>query len=1694
MIGSKSLILNIDELKMKKFSKNNLVIILLLIFLITSLKNGFSEEVFPQKETVQSFLASSQTKEVKKDPKDEKGEGDKTPDDELDLKKFFERDISAIESHINFQGRKMIEAKLGNSYWVKDKERKDKPPSGGLAAGVDINQELQVRVLGNIQDRIFTDIDYDDTVTDTQTRQKFHIEYKGKEKEVVKEAAFGDLQLSLPNTEFVSYNKNLFGIKAAVNYKKLSVIAVASRTKGIPESKTFKGYSEQRTIDISDTNFMERKYYQILAYLPYLSPPKEIGKTLPLEVGSVKIYLDNRVGSDNQKATTAAGKSFNNQNYYRGENSFDELYPISDYVIDHQTGMVSLRKNIGQDNIILVAFKSTLEKRGYDDLGNLNKEDLLMIKAASDIPTKEGYSSYNKEYYKFFEQNGYYSLEMNSINLDDKDFLLEIRDLNNKNYDDKNNNNVRDGDEDAYLFIFGLDKNKDNLVDYEYIDVDFGLLHFPSFTPFLLTDDDQRSNKDLYDTPNKKPKYKIHVEYKSKKKEFFLSRINIVIDSERIYLDGKLLKKDQDYLIDYFSGWITFLREEEIDKQSEIKVDYEYMPFGGLFRKNLLGVRGTLDLSKNICLGSTYIYEGSSQVREIPEITSSPESLSLIDIDTKINISSMIGDLFNLPSKDWQMAISGEIAKSQRNWNTFGKAIIDNMEGNKISYHVSLDEDSWNLGWLSSGEKRGKLLYKLESYNERAGPYNEEVGHLNDEEKKNSLVLKYENTLEQRISIVNSLSNPGVDLSGYKYLEIWAKIPKQARLYLDLGMVCEDADGDGILDSEDKNKDLLLNSGEDTGWEFNEGKEVITKVGKGNSKIDSEDLDKDGILDTQEKYFTVEVKDTYQSTSLPEKTNPEWKFYLIPCLDIEKTIEGSNEEKKKLWEVIKHLRLRVEGGESGEINIDQISFVANKWQGKDIIVKSLNSQDNPEYKSLKDDLQYGKDFKDLYKYVDLEKEEALVLNYDLEKNKEGFAFYKYKKAQNYTGYKYLNYFVYGDGKGEEFFIWLGNDDQNYLKYKSKMDFTGWKLIKVDLIELNRHLLKLQLGGSPPYSFQEGSYEIKGNPSLSNINEVRLGIRGDGQKGEIWVNEVFLSENMIKEGQAKRVTINTNYKDFLNLKWSKKEIDRNFENIDRVSPLQDKEWQNFDASLSIIKCLPMNYSFQKEKTLTDPAEDPVRSENITISNFGQRIFRQHNTGVKFSLPKLPTVKANYVTSKNKNDYQNEERMEDSKALSVNMNYQYQFPLKIWIIPTGESLSVSLVCKYNGEIRKTEYPREASKDSYLREKGLGNSITINYTPISILGINTLFNFERKDQKERESYYPKFRLIENNYDLNIYKIKGLAPKVGLKSFLSEDYLIKERYKNVKTNLSFNVGSNIALGEWWLPLKLVVFNPSYSLSLAASYDKISGDLNTKDTLKEIYRDYYLDKLLFNHSKSRSSLESLRKSASKKATYDLSSNWYLWKPLDLSITSTLEKNTQQTLSSIRYQESITYRGTSRFNLMKIFSKLKDLAESSYLILNYSRNKITEPAISTFISINPDTLWSVNWNKSFRSSLSMNYKESKKIYPKNTTLSKTVMPKLLLNYTVLKPKKIKILFTKKYVYLKNRLENKLSLDGVLNKEDTGQTKKETRQYNLGLGCDYKVKDTVIVEVWTKSAYFQDKIEKYKDYFSYEASVKVEFRF
>src|SRR6185312_2276426 len=132
------------------------------------------------------------------------------------------------ESRLTVSGRKTI----GMDFKSTSYSNSSFATTQGLPtsqSSFELQQQLQVRINGQIGRKVTVNVDFDDP---KQDKKDISIVYKGDPDEVVQRAAFGDITLSLPQTEFAGYSKQVFGASAELKYKALHAYLIGSRTKG----------------------------------------------------------------------------------------------------------------------------------------------------------------------------------------------------------------------------------------------------------------------------------------------------------------------------------------------------------------------------------------------------------------------------------------------------------------------------------------------------------------------------------------------------------------------------------------------------------------------------------------------------------------------------------------------------------------------------------------------------------------------------------------------------------------------------------------------------------------------------------------------------------------------------------------------------------------------------------------------------------------------------------------------------------------------------------------------------------------------------------------------------------------------------------------------------------------------------------------------------------------------------------------------------------------------------------------------------------------------------------------------------------------------------------------------------------------------------------------------------------------------
>lgn len=106
--------------------------------------------------------------------------------------------------------------------------------------------------------------------------------------------------------------------------------------------------------------------------------------------------------------------------------------------------------------------------------------------------------------------------------------------------------------------------------------------------------------------------------------------IIIIAGSERVFLDGELLKRGEnnDYVIDYSNSEIVFTPKRLITSASRISIDFEYTD--QKYRRNFIGTNYSTDLFNNkLKLGFSYFREGDDQDNPV-ELSFSESDLTIL--------------------------------------------------------------------------------------------------------------------------------------------------------------------------------------------------------------------------------------------------------------------------------------------------------------------------------------------------------------------------------------------------------------------------------------------------------------------------------------------------------------------------------------------------------------------------------------------------------------------------------------------------------------------------------------------------------------------------------------------------------------------------------------------------------------------------------------------------------------------------------------------------------------------------------------------------------------------------------------------------------------------------------------------------------------------------------------------------------
>ncbi|MBI2951987.1 cell surface protein SprA, partial [bacterium] len=406
----------------------------------------------------------------------------------------------------------------------------------------------------------------------------------------------------------------------------------------------------------------------------------------------------------------------------------------------------------------------------------------------------------------------------------------------------------------SYLQILGLDRHgqtgsspPDNLVDLDenIVDLVRGELIFPYLEPFgaqgVGAPDLKNRVSEIYNEANattqrERSQYSIEIKSQSRQTQFNLGYGDVIDNSEQVRLNGRLLRRGQDYTVDYITGALTFqpgVATEVANPSANLDISWDSKSLFGFAaqQKSLLGLRAEHKLAGGdgqSLLGMTFLYSNQRTPSRRVRVGSEPSRSMVLDANARLEFKpQFLTDLVNaLPfvkaHTPSALRVNAEAATSLPNPNTLGAAYIDDFEGSSSTIPLSIFRAAWTQasdptdGGARTSLQSGRLVwynpyervrvtdiqpYRAESITAeqniddilvlKFSPRRDRYGAMRPPVPRGFEPLWREGAPMRSWAGIMTAIRGGMDLSRSKFLEIWVR-GNRGKLHVDLGEISED--------------------------------------------------------------------------------------------------------------------------------------------------------------------------------------------------------------------------------------------------------------------------------------------------------------------------------------------------------------------------------------------------------------------------------------------------------------------------------------------------------------------------------------------------------------------------------------------------------------------------------------------------------------------------------------------------------------------------------------------------------------------------------------------------------------------------------------------------------------------------------------------------------------------------------------
>jgi hypothetical protein len=404
---------------------------------------------------------------------------------------------------------------------------------------------------------------------------------------------------------------------------------------------------------------------------------------------------------------------------------------------------------------------------------------------------------------------------------------------------------------------------------------------------------------------------------------------------------------------------------------------------------------------------------------------------------------------------------------------------------------------------------------------------------------------------------------------------------------------------------------------------------------------DTEDLNRNNVLDRINSYYEYEISlDTTSAEFQNFITGGANRWYQIRI--------PINEYSRKVGEpsfsTVEGVRVWLTGA-TGEVlvRIAEFNLVGNQWEelvknDSTFRVSVVNREDNPSYESPPG-LPLAKDRTRPDLDIRLNEQSLNLVISGLKDGESKQALKRFPvRPLDLFSYRAMKMFVHGDDRPGfrlqyrdttdydlEIFLRFGSDSLNYYEYRAPVR-PGWDpqneitipFSEITAIKLGRDSVRALSPRVPvPNGPPGATYQVRGEPTLTNVRLIVIGVTNPANKGaasvnsEVWVNELRLTEVDDTPGWAYRFDTSLKLADVGTISVNMTQRDPNFHSLeDRFGTrTTDKNWA-VAATIGFERFLPrswagtsLGFSYSHAEQIQNPKYVP--GTDIPVNEAAQR---------------------------------------------------------------------------------------------------------------------------------------------------------------------------------------------------------------------------------------------------------------------------------------------------------------------------------------------------------------------------------------------------------------------------------------------------------------------------------------------------------